>query len=96
MFQKGRWYLSDIIDFSNLNVRNSREILIYYGIKQPISQTYLSKKSKEKELSKIKSLCLGEDLPYEMLFKVKDVYNKLIEIKMENVECSKAYLYDKS
>ncbi len=52
MFQKGVWYVSDIkIDFSNLNMLNSREILIYYGIKQAISQTYLSEKSKEKELS---------------------------------------------
>ncbi len=29
-------------------------------------------------------------MPYEMLFKLKDVYNKLIEIKMEKVQFSKA------
>ncbi len=90
MFQKGMWCVSDIMDLSNLNMLNSIQILIYYGKEQTIWQTYLSKISKDEEVNKIKSLFLGQDMLHEVPFILKDVYNKLIRIKVEEVQFSKA------
>ena len=43
-----KYYVSDIIDFSNLNMLNSRGILIYYGIKQAIHRHICQKRVKGK------------------------------------------------
>ena len=46
------------------------------------------KRATIKEIRKTKSSFLGQDLPYEIMLKLHDVYNKLTEIKIN--------VYDKS
>ncbi len=62
--------MSDIMAFTNLNILNSREILICYGRKQPISET-LIKCLKKNEITKIKALSLGQDLLHEITLKLR-------------------------
>ncbi len=84
MFQKGIKYviLSNIMAFNNLCILNSREILICYGRKQPMSKTLMKTFITETRDYSNKRFVFRTRLTIWNNFEVKNAYDKSNESKI--------------